>query len=150
MKSLTVARECQRSVLPTFIQDINDLLVILGQQKNSSKTSSPNQLYYADQSESLSAYVESGWECPAFDSNMTKHSYRDMVNQTYSNYKDCTNNYANPTDHWWHPKVNVDAQLDPVKVTCLLDAVANMTTATISVIITVRRTTACAYVVLFG
>ena len=127
-----------------FVQDINDFLTIVSQHANDSGDPRyPNQLFYGDQSEALQAYISSGWDCPVFSSDMTKSSYALMVEQTYSNYMDCCANSSYSPDDY--PNRNVDALGNPVNITCLLDAVANLTTATTSVIITVRRTSACEY-----
>lgn len=141
IKSLTVARECKRSVLPTYVQDINEFLNILNQQANSSDSSSyPEQLFYGDQSALLQAHIDSGWDCPVFDNDATKQSYTTLVDQTYSSYKECANSSVS---HDGYRRRDVDALLNPVNITCLLDSVSKLTTATISVIITVQRTTTC-------
>ena len=150
MKSLVVARECQRSALPAYVRDMNEHLTIVGEQlrANASECSLyPTQCSYVDQSTGLYAYLNERKRkkkapCPSLHSDLTTSSYTDLVSQTYTEYVKCVNSSLSPGNS---VAQDVDAPLARVNIICLHKAVANLTTPTISVIITVRRATACEY-----
>ena len=130
-------------MLPIYIRDINEYLTIVSQQANTTDSDPfPDKPGYEDQSIPLGSYISSNWDCPVFDKDMTNDSYVALVNQTYNAYMQCANNSFRPDSY---PDQDADAMLSPVNMTCLLDSVAHLTTPTISVIITVRRATACKY-----
>jgi hypothetical protein len=145
---MTLVRDCLRSSLIQYAQDINDFLLLYSDSASLALSNQSTALFppefYADQSstlQSLQALPLAQW-CPKLDTSLSPEMYQDIIQETHDSYRACVRDvYAAdnaPT------QVPVDMQGDPISLTCLVPRLAQLTTPSISVVITVKRATACA------